>query len=407
MNDSTIEGLTKREREVLGLIGQGLSLAEIADKLYRSQKTIQTHRLSLGRKLGASNRVELARIAIKAGLAPLESDTVHEQNPGDNDEAGDGWQLFQRIEGALPAVGGPAYFHQLARALARELGVKYAGISELQAERQTFYTLALIEDGTLAEDLSYPVHGSACEATLNQHEISVEHDARARFPRDEPLIAMGGEAYLGVRLDSVAGKPMGVLWAVHDQALREARPALRAMQRCAKRAAAELQRWRALDQLRELREELERRVEDRTADLAEANQRLAESVAQLEAAQAEAAERGTRFEALVEMMGDGFVVVDREARATYTNRRFAEMLQREPSELLGHRPNEWLIESDGERFLERFKSQIGGRYYGSYVLPSGKTVQALISARPIYDREGQHDGSYAVITQLPLPAEPD
>jgi DNA-binding CsgD family transcriptional regulator len=65
--------LTAREMEILKLIGVGLSTAEIAKKLGRSVKTVEWHRVSLGEKLGVTNRVELARIAIGAGLVSLEA----------------------------------------------------------------------------------------------------------------------------------------------------------------------------------------------------------------------------------------------------------------------------------------------------------------------------------------------
>lgn len=60
--------LTEREFEVLAHLGEGLSTAEIAKRLYRSPKTVEWHRRSLGVKLGAANRVQLARIAIRSGL---------------------------------------------------------------------------------------------------------------------------------------------------------------------------------------------------------------------------------------------------------------------------------------------------------------------------------------------------
>jgi DNA-binding CsgD family transcriptional regulator len=66
--------LTPRELEILALIGQGLTTAAIAEKLFRSRKTIEAHRLSLGIKLNARNRVDLARIAVQSGLVP--PDTV-------------------------------------------------------------------------------------------------------------------------------------------------------------------------------------------------------------------------------------------------------------------------------------------------------------------------------------------
>lgn len=61
--------LTERETEVLTLIGQGMTTAQIAKALHRSVKTIEWHRVALGSKLNVANRVELARLAIQFGLA--------------------------------------------------------------------------------------------------------------------------------------------------------------------------------------------------------------------------------------------------------------------------------------------------------------------------------------------------
>lgn len=60
--------LSKRELEVLALIGQGLSMREIAKVLCRSEKTIDGHRQSIGRKLGAASKSQLATIATHSGL---------------------------------------------------------------------------------------------------------------------------------------------------------------------------------------------------------------------------------------------------------------------------------------------------------------------------------------------------
>lgn len=65
--------LTRKERDVLVLIGKGWTTARIADHLGRTSKTIEYHRTSLGAKLGVRSRIELARIAARAGLdaAPM------------------------------------------------------------------------------------------------------------------------------------------------------------------------------------------------------------------------------------------------------------------------------------------------------------------------------------------------
>lgn len=63
-----LESLTRRELDILALIGEHLSAQDIADRLGRSPKTIEWHRVSIGRKLGVRTRGELAQIAQRAGL---------------------------------------------------------------------------------------------------------------------------------------------------------------------------------------------------------------------------------------------------------------------------------------------------------------------------------------------------
>lgn len=63
-----LSALTPRELIVLSLLGQGLTLKEIASTLHRSFKTVDNHRSAIGRKLNQTDRLMLARLATQAGL---------------------------------------------------------------------------------------------------------------------------------------------------------------------------------------------------------------------------------------------------------------------------------------------------------------------------------------------------
>jgi DNA-binding NarL/FixJ family response regulator len=70
-----IRTLSPREREVLRYIAEGFSVKEIAAKCGVSEKTIQSHRGRLKKKLGVNTDVELCLIAIKSGLISIQETT--------------------------------------------------------------------------------------------------------------------------------------------------------------------------------------------------------------------------------------------------------------------------------------------------------------------------------------------
>lgn len=63
-----LHSLTQRERMVVQLAAEGHSNAEIAEKLFISPRTAETHRTNLLRKLGLQTQTDLVRFAIRKGL---------------------------------------------------------------------------------------------------------------------------------------------------------------------------------------------------------------------------------------------------------------------------------------------------------------------------------------------------
>ncbi len=68
LDDRALAVLTEREREVLALVGKGLSNQEIAERLYMSPATAKTHVVRTMSKLHAGDRAHLVVIAYETGL---------------------------------------------------------------------------------------------------------------------------------------------------------------------------------------------------------------------------------------------------------------------------------------------------------------------------------------------------
>jgi DNA-binding NarL/FixJ family response regulator len=75
--DGGTERLTDRELDVLRLLADGLSAADIGRRLYMAESTAKTHIARIYQKLGASNRAQAIVQAVRAGLIssmnPLEN----------------------------------------------------------------------------------------------------------------------------------------------------------------------------------------------------------------------------------------------------------------------------------------------------------------------------------------------
>jgi DNA-binding NarL/FixJ family response regulator len=68
LDPSPLDPLTDREREVMGLVAEGLTNSEIAERIYLSPATVKTHISRILTKLGARDRTQLVVLAYESGL---------------------------------------------------------------------------------------------------------------------------------------------------------------------------------------------------------------------------------------------------------------------------------------------------------------------------------------------------
>jgi DNA-binding NarL/FixJ family response regulator len=70
--EAALASLTRREREVLGLLGQGLGDKDMAERLHVGKETVHTHMVNVLRKLDVETRLQALIFAVKHGLVRIE-----------------------------------------------------------------------------------------------------------------------------------------------------------------------------------------------------------------------------------------------------------------------------------------------------------------------------------------------
>jgi PAS domain S-box-containing protein len=129
-----------------------------------------------------------------------------------------------------------------------------AFVAEFAGNRTRVRTIAYWGKGQLRENVEYDLAGTPCEDVVGGGLCHYPSGVKERFPRDEPLVAMGVESYLGVPLHDARGEILGHL-AVFDERPMPAEQRKVFTLRCfAARAAAELERLRYEQRLRESEE---------------------------------------------------------------------------------------------------------------------------------------------------------
>lgn len=395
MDMPSLDVLTPREREVLTLIAEGMSLLAIAQRLHRSLKTIESHRLSLGKKLDASNRVELARIAIAHGLVTLpetpeasrNGDPPHRRMVG-GDEAAGRWAeaILDRVYGR----SGADYLNELSCAICDVVGVSHAGVCVPDLDEGNdglFRSLACSSHGQVDDQFAYHIKHTPREVAIDKGVCVIEQGARQRFPEDKLLADFEAQAYAGVCLTSRGGEVVGVLWALDQKSLEHPGSVSHLLQHLAPQVAA------VVSDIRHAREAL-RLCEQRGKALAKANRELRLHNEQLD-------QIAAYFSGLTERMSDGLVVLDESWRIKYANDKFAEIVKEPRTSVVGKLAIDFLTESSREKFksMQEARQNDELEHYRLELLrDDGSTREILVSPRTLYDEHGKFAGSFAVVT---------
>jgi PAS domain S-box-containing protein len=156
------------------------------------------------------------------------------------------------VEGTARATG-EEFFQSLVRHLAKAVGTSYAFVAEF-AGGTLVRTLAYWCRDRIIDNTEWDVVGTPCEDVVRGQLCHHPTGVSTRFPADETVVEWGIESYLGVPLCDAAGRHLGHLAVFDDRPMPAEPRRLFTFRIFAARAAAELERLRDEQRLRDSEE---------------------------------------------------------------------------------------------------------------------------------------------------------
>ena len=188
-----------------------------------------------------------------AAVAPLSG--VSTGAPGRAEE------LLRAIIQGTAAVTGTEFFRSLVKHLAEGLHVRFAFVAECLPNLRA-RSLAFFQNNDFGADFEYALPGTPCMKVAEGRVCHVPDRLAEEFPDDKGMIDLGTVSYLGVPLRGSDGNVIGHLVTFDDKPMPSDPLALSVMETFAARAAVELERERAFEDLKRRKEESDERFRD-------------------------------------------------------------------------------------------------------------------------------------------------
>lgn len=153
-------------------------------------------------------------------------------------------------------VTGTMFLKEFAKLLCRTFDVKYSFIAKLSADKKKF--IIVQSHGHLSEDSekNYPVQGTMLENVARGYTTFYPAKVKELFPQDLLAISNEIEGFMGAPVYGNSGEVMGMIAFLNDKPLKEVPNSRYIMSIFASRTAAELQRIRSKEILKEQTREL-------------------------------------------------------------------------------------------------------------------------------------------------------
>ncbi len=154
------------------------------------------------------------------------------------------------VEGTAQQVG-DEFFQALVQHLAAAMAVSFAFIAEFAGSQTRVRTLAFWAHDRIVDNIEFDLSGTPCQDVIGGNLCHHPSGVQRTFPTDRGLVDLGVESYLGVPLRDASGDVLGHLAVFHERPLPPEPVKLSIFRIFAARAAAELNRLRMEEMLKE------------------------------------------------------------------------------------------------------------------------------------------------------------
>lgn len=175
-------------------------------------------------------------------------------------------KLKEIIE-ALDNSSGQLFFDRIVTALSSSLNVDYVFIASLDDERHISKTISLAAKGSIVDNFEYDLKDTPCDDVSNNSVCCITENITELYPKDQLLIDMNIEAYIGSPLNDSTGKVIGLVVALSEKPVKNAEAVTTLFKIFSGRIAVEMERAtleltnkKAIESLESLNKTLEQKV---------------------------------------------------------------------------------------------------------------------------------------------------
>ncbi|MCK9593720.1 MAG: PAS domain S-box protein [Methanoregula sp.] len=252
VNDAFLKNTGYSRNEVIGKTSEALRIFADNDEYERLVNTIRTHRIVHDIEISCRIKSGVIRTCLfSSSLIMIRGKPHIYSTVQDITERKITESAFQTMVRSMVGTTGLNSLQKITENVSSWLGAECVMVGKIQADGETVKVLSMHLDGKEVTDFSYTLKGTPCENVAEKGFCRYPDNAIQLFPESKDLVLLNIRGYIGTPLRNSAGEVMGILCALFRSPIKPSPAVQEIMNIIAVKAAAEIERKRTEEALRE------------------------------------------------------------------------------------------------------------------------------------------------------------